>query len=379
VGREEMAGSVAAEHGRAFAEVRRISTAGLEGPELLRRVAEGLRRAVPFDAYCASTVDPESNLMTHGIAEGMDEGGREEGEAFLDRIYFEEDLPQTRAMLREGRPVQLLSRSTGGSLDRSLRYRELLRPMGFAYELGSVFADGSAWGGMDLIRGADVPDFSASEVALLGRIAPHVGAGLKAAALRARAAAGRGASEVPGVLSLDRQGSVVSHTPAAEHWLGDLEDLHPAWRGAGGTPMPVRMVAGALRRSLDPAAAGDLDLVPRVRVRGRSGRWISLYASRAEPSGGRPGETVVVIEPARPEEVAWLSVASYGLSAREEEVVRLVARGRSTREISGRLFVSEHTVQRHVQNAFEKVGVRSRGELVKRLFFENLLPDLFDD
>jgi DNA-binding CsgD family transcriptional regulator len=232
---------------------------------------------------------------------------------------------------------------------------------------------------MDLIRGADVPDFSASEVALLGRIAPHVGAGLKAAALRARAAAGRGASEVPGVLNLDRQGSVISHTPAAEHWLGDLEDLHPAWRGAGGTPMPVRMVAGALRRSLDPAAAGDLDLVPRVRVRGRSGRWISLYASRAEPSGGRPGETVVVIEPARPEEVAWLSVASYGLSAREEEVVRLVARGRSTREISGRLFVSEHTVQRHVQNAFEKVGVRSRGELVKRLFFENLLPDLFDD
>ena len=46
---------------------------------------------------------------------------------------------------------------------------------------------------------------------------------------------------------------------------------------------------------------------------------------------------------------------------------------------SGRLFVSEHTVQRHVQNAFEKVGVRSRGELVSRLFFENLLSDLFGD
>ncbi len=69
-------------------------------------------------------------------------------------------------------------------------------------------------------------------------------------------------------------------------------------------------------------------------------------------------------------------MASYGLTAREEEVVGLVARGRTTREISAEIFVSEHTVQRHVQNAFEKVGVRNRGELVKRLFFENLLPGM---
>jgi len=55
------------------------------------------------------------------------------------------------------------------------------------------------------------------------------------------------------------------------------------------------------------------------------------------------------------------------------------ARTPPPREISGRLYVSEHTVQRHVQNAFEKVGVRGRGELVKRLFFENLLPGLFGD
>ncbi len=374
-----MTGGVAVEHERALAEVRRITSAGLEGPELLRRVAEGLRRAVPFDAYCASTVDPASNLMTHGIAEGMDGGSGDEGETFLDRVYFEEDLHQTRAMLREGRPVQLLSRSTGGRLDRSLRYRELLRPLGFAHELGGIFADGSAWGGMDLIRGADVPDFTDREVALVRRVAPHVGAGLKAAALRSGADAGRDDPEtVPGVINLGPDGTVISHTPAAERWLRDLEDLHPAWRG-GPTPIPVRMVAGALGRSLDPASDGDTGLVPRVRVRGRSGRWISLYASRAEPSAGRPGETVVVIEQARPEEVAWLNVAAYGLSPREEEVVRLVARGCSTREISTELFVSGHTVQRHIQNAFEKAGVRSRGELVKRLFFENLLPGVFGD
>ena len=69
-------------------------------------------------------------------------------------------------------------------------------------------------------------------------------------------------------------------------------------------------------------------------------------------------------------------MASHGLTAREEEVVRLVARGRTTREISAEIFVSEHMVQRHVQNAFEKVSVRNRGEFVKRLLFENLLPGM---
>ena len=58
---------------RTFSEVKRLSSAGLEGSELLRRVVERLRRSVPFEVYCASTVDPASNLITHGIAEGFDE------------------------------------------------------------------------------------------------------------------------------------------------------------------------------------------------------------------------------------------------------------------------------------------------------------------
>jgi DNA-binding CsgD family transcriptional regulator len=60
-------------------------------------------------------------------------------------------------------------------------------------------------------------------------------------------------------------------------------------------------------------------------------------------------------------------------------VIELVARGQSTRQIAGALFISEHTVQRHLANVFEKVGVRSRRALLKRLFFDNLLPGLFAD
>jgi DNA-binding CsgD family transcriptional regulator len=50
----------------------------------------------------------------------------------------------------------------------------------------------------------------------------------------------------------------------------------------------------------------------------------------------------------------------HGLSDRELEVLRLVASGRSNREIAAALVISEHTVARHVQNIFRKLGVSSR-------------------
>jgi DNA-binding CsgD family transcriptional regulator/tetratricopeptide (TPR) repeat protein len=51
---------------------------------------------------------------------------------------------------------------------------------------------------------------------------------------------------------------------------------------------------------------------------------------------------------------------SHGLTPRELEVLRLVASGKSNREIAESLVVSEHTVARHVQNIFTKLGVASR-------------------
>jgi ATP/maltotriose-dependent transcriptional regulator MalT len=49
-----------------------------------------------------------------------------------------------------------------------------------------------------------------------------------------------------------------------------------------------------------------------------------------------------------------------GLTSREAQVLRLVAAGRSNREIASELVISEHTVARHLQNMFAKLGVSSR-------------------
>jgi DNA-binding CsgD family transcriptional regulator len=361
---------------RAFSEAKRLCCAGLDGPELLGEVIERLRRVVPFEAYCASTVDPASGLVTHSLAEQM--GGAEEATIFFDRLYFEHDMDLFRRMAESRRPVVLLSETTGGRLEHSPRYLELLRPLGLAHEMRGAFSSGGyMWGSMDLIRESGSPDFKPREANLLRRIAPHLGNGLKMAALRARAPVEQGEADAPGVLTLDHRGQVVQHTPAAERWLRELEDLGPGWREWVELPPAVRMVVLALRRTLSPECDRDVESEPRLRVRTYSGRWLTLYGSLTEATPERSAEIIVVIEPTKPEEILPFSMAAYGLSPREEEVVKLVVRGLSTARISQMLFISEYTVQNHLRSVFEKVGVRSRGELVKSLFFDNLYPTLF--
>ncbi len=72
----------------------------------------------------------------------------------------------------------------------------------------------------------------------------------------------------------------------------------------------------------------------------------------------------VVVEPAEPRAALRILLSAYGLSPRERDVTRLVLRGASTTAISDTLHIASHTVQDHLKAVFDKVGVRSRRDLV---------------
>jgi DNA-binding CsgD family transcriptional regulator len=122
-----------------------------------------------------------------------------------------------------------------------------------------------------------------------------------------------------------------------------------------------------------------------VRARGRSGRWYALHAVVAEPGAWREARAVIVIAPDadaapapsprtpgapvdRAEEAVALLAARYGLSPRERGVLLCVARGDSTKAAAATLGLSPFTVQDYVKRACDKVGVRTRRELVARIF-----------
>ena len=140
-----------------------------------------------------------------------------------------------------------------------------------------------------------------------------------------------------------------------------------AWEAVG-EPYPLAMT---LLRSAEAAlGAGDRDggtarlrraaeLAQRVGARPLSDD-IALLARRARITLGQPGDS------AGTQAVAGQTQASepdrMGLTARELDVLRLVAAGRSNREIAGELFISIKTASVHVSNILAKLGVTGRGE-----------------
>jgi DNA-binding CsgD family transcriptional regulator len=68
------------------------------------------------------------------------------------------------------------------------------------------------------------------------------------------------------------------------------------------------------------------------------------------------------------EAVFQKNCASYGLSAREVQVLRLVLEGKTYVQASDLLYISKKTVDSHVQHIYSKVGVRNKLQLMQKLY-----------
>jgi two-component system NarL family response regulator len=68
-----------------------------------------------------------------------------------------------------------------------------------------------------------------------------------------------------------------------------------------------------------------------------------------------------------------VGVRKPSLTAREIEVLEMVADGKTSREIGDLLFISENTVKNHIRNILDKLGLHSRNEAVLYAVRENLI------
>jgi len=180
-----------------------------------------------------------------------------------------------------------------------------------------------------------------------------------ATALRDRLRAEAGELTAEGIAQRAHRLTFAAEAGRADDGSAAWDQAAQAWEAAG-QPYPLAM---ALLRSAEKAlGGGDRDggavrlrraaaLAQRLGARPLSDD-IALLARRARiplsPDGD--GDTPAP-EPDR-----------LGLTAREFEVLRLVAAGRSNREIAGELFISAKTASVHVSNILAKLGVTSRGE-----------------
>jgi DNA-binding NarL/FixJ family response regulator len=76
---------------------------------------------------------------------------------------------------------------------------------------------------------------------------------------------------------------------------------------------------------------------------------------------------------------ARIELQDHSLTRREMEVLNLVAKGLSSKEIARKLFISENTVETHRQNIFSKMGVHNVADLLVRAISEGYIrPISFD-
>ncbi|MDN3356707.1 helix-turn-helix transcriptional regulator [Actinomadura sp. DC4] len=175
------------------------------------------------------------------------------------------------------------------------------------------------------------------------------------AALAAKVRAVADATPAHGPVMTARRLTVIAESTRAE---GAVD--RPAWSAAVaawdalGYPYPL---AYALLRSAEAAVAeGD---------RESAAVSLSRAAELTDRLGARPLRAEIDLVARRSRLTvagARTGHAAFGLTTREQEVLRLVADGRSNRDIAEELFISAKTASVHVSNILAKLSVSSRGE-----------------
>jgi DNA-binding CsgD family transcriptional regulator len=330
-----------------------------------------LGKIIPIDASFFATSDPATLLFT-GVV--VDDVLARAAPQFVENEFMQEDAVKFARLARGRSPVGTLGAATRGELARSPRYQEILAPMDLGDELRAALVVGSkCWGFMCLHRERSSPSFTSAEAAFLAKLTPHLAEGLRNALLVGDARVTSLPPDEPGLVLLADDLSVAAITPAAEGWLAEVAKSD--WPSPSELPEAVYAVAARLLALERGDGHAPPDLIPRIRLRTASGRWLVLHAARLRAVGNE-GRIAVIFEEARPSEIAPLIVDAYGLTKREGEITRLVLRGLSTVEVSEELHITPNTVRDHFKAIFDKVGVRSRRELVGRVFAQQYQPHI---
>ncbi|MCX4757684.1 response regulator transcription factor [Kitasatospora purpeofusca] len=135
----------------------------------------------------------------------------------------------------------------------------------------------------------------------------------------------------------------------------DDESLFPALR-AGARGYLTKDAGGEeIARAIADVRSGAAGLSPQVQL-----RLLERLSGAADPApSGEPSSAPSAVPAAEPPD---------GLTAREAEVLGLIAEGLSNTEIARRLYVGPATVKTHINNLFAKTGVRDRAQAVAYAF-----------
>lgn len=340
-------------------DLEELADAGLHVAAFCAAAGPLVARAVPSAAGAAETptwyaLDPRSLLINgvYGPDCELDTAAQMRWE------YLDDDVNKSVDVAQNPSGVQTLAEVTDGNPWLSPIYCDYMYDHDLAQEMLVALrgAAGQVWGTVRLNRPRAMAAFDESDRQFMRSVAPCLAEGIRRGLL-ADATANAPTPVSPGLVVLDQLGLPVVMSATAREWLA----LFPGgpWSGAD-IPLPVHAVSFATLAEKSPS--------PMLRIQLINGQWVTLHGVLTGP--GMAGTIGVIIGPASREQLAPITAAIYGLTAREQQVAELILRGHATHRVAHRLEISPYTAQEHLRHIFAKVGVASRGELVAALFLE---------
>ena len=341
---------------------------GLTGEQVCAEIAGALQRVAPYDAAAVMTTDPDTHLPAGGVVSGFDAS---ECAPFWDNELLDPDFNKFNDLARSPDPVATLVEATDGDLTRSPRHQKLYAAYGASDELRAVFMAGDRCLAIGAFVRTGGAVFDAQELCDVRALLAPATALLRRALGRCAPTASMPA---PTVLILDAADRVISMTSDGAAMLSELMTgqlgVSRALEGTDPHALP-----GTIQVAVSHTRASRTSTRFTTRLRSRSGVWVQVQVAALDG----PGEQVAVsIDAIRSAELIPLLLESYGLTAREIEIVLCLCRGLPTRDIAAELAISTHTVRDHLKAVFEKTHVTTRGELVAGLFTSQLLTGLHD-
>jgi DNA-binding CsgD family transcriptional regulator len=322
----------------------------VEAAEFSSEVSAALRRTLPFDGWCLFGADPDTGLRTFQFGGRGTECTAEmaRNEALMQDVNKYDDLaiaPLPAGWLSPDHP----------EARKSFRLHEILLPQGLHSEIRLVLRDrGRMWGALVLFREGPSRPFDEDDAATVCAIADPLMSAVRAYPVRPIPRSG--STPAAGVVAVAPDNRLIAVSVEAQAWLDDLVPGGDDQTHSGDVTRVLFDAAHAVR-SGDPSRASTC-------VRTVSGHWL-----RVEGTAMSVGEAdvAVLLQPAAVHQLLGTLAMCHTLTARETDVLKLLARGRAGKQIARDLAISQWTVNEHLHSLYRKCAVTGREELVGRL------------
>lgn len=351
--------------------IAKIANVDLELNNLRRRILEELQRAFHANILTFFLADTKKRL-SHPV---LRDGDPAICQKYLDYYYQSDPMSPNRnpyigkGILRYSDVTQYYK------FVRTEYYNDFLAPQPIHFGMFLYLQSSSKLlGRISIFRPKRYTNFSERNVKIAELIAPHVSFALENAEMYEKIKEERDFFRMIdqcsfyGILILNKRIEPIFINQRAKELIESLGDQGPLFEDSFFLPREVKEDCLKLVEALEH---GEIIPLPKNRVTLFSPQHHFSFRSQVvHQNFGIECQTLLMVSI---EKLNWMNIdekalqETYQLTGREIEIVTCVVEGLKNAEIADRLFISEVTVKKHIQNIFEKMEINNRTSLIQKI------------